>query len=469
MRIALLHGWSLSGSGSNEYTRYLARALAAAGHEIHVLCRESEPERFDLGKRVLVHQLPHGPLRPVYVTDKQRVGVVRPFTALTNQEIQEYLGIYVAAVQDVLSRHPVDIIHANHLVLQPTVAATVGAALGIPFVIYPHGSAIEYTVRPDARFQQYARDAITDTSGLIIGSHEVQQRLIDMFPELSSHITQRSQIVGVGVDTALFEPVARGERQKAIARLQTMGPRGGKAPALLAQLHARLADGDIDAVTDFQTAYARTLPDEDIVDRLGRLPWSDGKILLFVGALTVGKGLHRLIMAMPRLLAQVPDAHLIIVGSGAYREVLEALLYALAHQERPLLEQLVDRGYELGASHLKGPWSSVRAALQDADFAEQALAIGPRLLDHVHFTGRLSHRYLCHLFPCSDVAVFPSIIPEAYPLVLMESLANGVLPAASNFSGFAEGLDALVDDLGADMVALLRLPTAPEQAVISMA
>ena len=91
------------------------------------------------------------------------------------------------------------------------------------------------------------------------------------------------------------------------------------------------------------------------------------------------------------------------------------------------------------------------------------------MLDHVHFTGRLSHRYLCHLFPCSDVAEFPSVIPEAYPLVLMESLANGVLPAASNFSGFAEGLDALAEDLGAEMVSLLRLPTAPDRAVISMA
>ena len=40
----------------------------------------------------------------------------------------------------------------------------------------------------------------------------------------------------------------------------------------------------------------------------------------------------------------------------------------------------------------------------------------------------------------------------------MESLANGVLPVASNFSGFAEGLDNLIPDLGQEKVDLMRLP-----------
>ena len=44
MRIGIYHGYELTGSGSNEYTRYLSRALAEAGHEVHIICREPHPE-----------------------------------------------------------------------------------------------------------------------------------------------------------------------------------------------------------------------------------------------------------------------------------------------------------------------------------------------------------------------------------------------------------------------------------------
>ena len=42
MKIGIFHGYELSGSGSNQATRYLAHALVKAGHEVHVLCREPE-------------------------------------------------------------------------------------------------------------------------------------------------------------------------------------------------------------------------------------------------------------------------------------------------------------------------------------------------------------------------------------------------------------------------------------------
>ena len=44
MRIGLYHGYELTGSGSNEYTRYLGRSLLDAGYEVHIICREFYPE-----------------------------------------------------------------------------------------------------------------------------------------------------------------------------------------------------------------------------------------------------------------------------------------------------------------------------------------------------------------------------------------------------------------------------------------
>ena len=61
------------------------------------------------------------------------------------------------------------------------------------------------------------------------------------------------------------------------------------------------------------------------------------------------------------------------------------------------------------------------------------------------------------MFPCADISVFPSIIPEAYPLVLMESLSNGVLPVVTYFSGFKDGIDELKVYLGKSITDRMKI------------
>ncbi|MBI2894982.1 MAG: glycosyltransferase family 4 protein [Deltaproteobacteria bacterium] len=491
MRIGLLHGYELSGSGSNEYTRYLARALARAGHEVEVLCREPRPEAIEGALRAFrwtadgtcselscrrsdapgftIHCLPHADVRPVFVTDKQRTGNVKAFVDLSAAELEETRRIWTQAVAAVLARHTVDVLHANHVVLQPTIAADACRPLGVPFVIYPHGSAIEYTVRIQERYRTLAHDAIEAAAGLIIGSREVQGRLLDLFDDLRDRIRERTEIVGVGVDTDLFSPISRSGRARSIARLRESKLTGGKPPELRAELRRRLLSGDIEAVRAQRDAYVHDRPDADMSEHLARIPWTDGKIVLFVGALTVGKGLQSVIAAMPAVLKAVPDAHLVIVGSGAYREVLEGLVDGIAARDEPLVGGLVSRGNDLDDTHLEGPWEDVLRHLVEPSRRAVLFCAGPRFAEHVHFLGRLDHELLRHLFPCADVAVFPSVIPEAYPLVLMESLSNGVLPAASSFSGFAEGLDLLVPHLGEELVERMRLPLEPELRVQGIA
>ena len=49
MRILLWHGYLLGGTGSNVYTRQLAREWARAGHDVTVFSQEPHPELYDLG------------------------------------------------------------------------------------------------------------------------------------------------------------------------------------------------------------------------------------------------------------------------------------------------------------------------------------------------------------------------------------------------------------------------------------
>ena len=54
MRIGLYHGYELTGSGSNEYTRYLAAALARDGHAVCVIAGSSE--RAGAGQVTCTHE-----------------------------------------------------------------------------------------------------------------------------------------------------------------------------------------------------------------------------------------------------------------------------------------------------------------------------------------------------------------------------------------------------------------------------
>ena len=214
--------------------------------------------------------------------------------------------------------------------------------------------------------------------------------------------------------------------------------------------------GEIQAITEFRKAYQIKQPDSNLIEKLEKIPW-DSNILIYVGATIAGKGLQTLIVALPFILKQNPNTHLVLVGSGVSRELFEALVYAIAKRNESLLDILVDKGFDFDPVELSGPWTDVKAFLNDNETKTDLFNYGSNLLEHVHFLGRLDHHILRYVFPCSDIGFFPSIIPEAYANVLFESLSNGVLPMVSYFSGLACGLDSLETYLGRDLIDLMKI------------
>ena len=70
MRILIWHGYLLGGTGSNVYTRALAREWTRLGHEVVIVCQERHPDQYDIGTaRVVVPELPER-LLPVFVLDE---------------------------------------------------------------------------------------------------------------------------------------------------------------------------------------------------------------------------------------------------------------------------------------------------------------------------------------------------------------------------------------------------------------
>ena len=96
------------------------------------------------------------------------------------------------------------------------------------------------------------------------------------------------------------------------------------------------------------------------------------------------------------------------------------------------------------------------------DFRDQLEALAP---PGTLFTGALEHRHLRHLLPLCDVAVVPSIFPEAFGMVAAEAAAAGVLPVVSAHSGLAEVAAGIGDEVGPEAALLVSFPSGDADAL----
>jgi glycosyltransferase involved in cell wall biosynthesis len=131
--------------------------------------------------------------------------------------------------------------------------------------------------------------------------------------------------------------------------------------------------------------------------------------VLYFGKLLYNKGVHLLLEAMHGV-----DARTLVVGFGDYRSRLQQLA-------------------------------------------------PPRTL----FTGPLEHRHLVHLLPLCDVAVVPSIFPEAFGMVAAEAAAAGCPPLVARHSGLAEVAEGIEAEYPPDRRALASFTPGDSEELAS--
>ena len=107
-----------------------------------------------------------------------------------------------------------------------------------------------------------------------------------------------------------------------------------------------------------------------------------------------------------------------------------------------------------------------RAGRLDDYFAKAKARVRP---DSVIFTGYLTHRELRHVLPCCDVAIFPSTVAEAGPLVFLEAIASGCFPLGTYFAGMGASIDAVGESLPAEDVECMKLSADPKDTVADIA
>jgi glycosyltransferase involved in cell wall biosynthesis len=413
MRILIFHGYLLRGTGSNIYNANLARTLAALGHEVHLLCQD---RAWDPPAGVTVHIPDIGRVLPVYVADTYEGFDAKPFAELGDAELGHYIAANVEAVRAVPAP---DIALANHLVMGPVILARAGVS---PYAVKIHGSALEYTVRPNReRFLPYAIEGIRGATGVLVGSQHTAQSLFEVLADEPS-LPKRTRLGPPGVDVHEFRP---------------------REPDL-EQLASRPA-----AAWGGERGFAEVLRQLD--------PARD-RIVSYVGKLIVSKGVDLLLAAWPLVVDLVPDARLVIVGFGTYHEALERFVDALRRRDLDALKEIAWRGRELEGGP-PGALSYLSAFLDTVD--DGWLRAAPAAAARVHFTGRLEHDDLPLLLPACEAQVMPSTFPESFGMVAAEAAACGALPLSANHSGMAEVTATLKPALPEHLRHLMSFDVGP--------
>jgi len=282
MRILLWHGYLLGGTGSNVYTRQLARAWMQAGHDVTVFSQETRPNAYDLGGAAVVRPEVGG-LLPVFVLDRYEGYEVKLVQDCRADELLRWVEANARALTGHL---PADLVFCNHVLL----GGPVGVASGARFAVKAHGSELEYTMRGNPALAAWGRDCLRQAAATYVGSAHVRRVLEDV----CGHVNGVHE-VPPGVDIDDWRPA---DRASALAALLAEARRDPLNPA---------------------NAEER-LPDEGNTERLARFLEGDRPTVVYFGKLIRNKGVQVLLEALDGV-----GARAVVVGFGDHRAELERL------------------------------------------------------------------------------------------------------------------------------------------------
>ena len=192
MKICIVHGYTLSGTGSNIYISNLAKRLCMMGHDISIMCQEPYPEKIDFVSEVNVFEennkkyekifkkeTPFSGIcrifKPdldgkllVYVRDEyDEFDIIKTFQDSSPGEIEDYTSKNIAALKTIIKDRSIDFIQTNHSIMQPYIAHSATGNTNIPYTATLHGSALNFSVKKKEALLEYARIGLNNSKKII--------------------------------------------------------------------------------------------------------------------------------------------------------------------------------------------------------------------------------------------------------------------------------------------------------------
>jgi glycosyltransferase involved in cell wall biosynthesis len=469
--LTILHGYHLDGSGSCIYVQSVVRECARRGRKTLLLCQEPDIEKYDFVSEAyrcgpdgaltrlfrrdtgydgeVIHVRPYlaEGLLPVFV-DGPFPGFdnVKAFSSLSDAELTSYIETNTAALLTAAARWPTETIFANHIVMTPVIARRAcRQKKGLRYFLIPHGSEIEYLIKKDKRYLDLAIDVLDHAAGIVSGSEEMNERIAGLFPG-AGRLTDGIRTISVGVDAEHFgAPLKKSP--------------AGRLEDLLreAALQAGTDDGPVNAV------------DEGFVESLDRLDPEKDTLLLNFGKMIPGKGVQDLLVVAPLLLAENPRLKIVLAGDGPHRGFFSDLVALMQKGDGKAFFSAIEEDNRACGEAFDDPYRFL-SGFFDKRSSEDYFRLTSSFdwAERILFAGYLRHAALRHLLCLSSVAVFPSIVKEAYPLALLEAMATGVFPIASDFGGLKDGLIQLDGLFPREISEMMRIPMERESRLEQM-
>src|SRR5438876_3233576 len=328
----------------------------------------------------------------------------------------------VAALRAAAAWDRPEAVLAGHAVPGAVVARR---ALGAgAYVAKVHGSDLEYGARTQPRLATLTREGLEGAISVAGGSRDVLARAVEFAPSVAGRLVVGPP--GVDVDRFRFRP--RTEALELAASLLEADPDTSRGrPRSLEPLIERVILEPAPAFDEMARSYDQSVPDPGAGPRLRALAAGAGPLVAYFGKLIPEKGPELFVQA---LALQSPPVRGRIVGFGDFRDWIEAVVSVLDSGRPELFRQLAAHG-------------RLRFELGDADVRR-----AKGLRERTSFTGRLDHRYAPLALAAVDVLVVPSVLDEAFAMVVVEGAACGALPLVARHSGLAEVAAALEAEVG---------------------
>lgn len=458
MEIVLVHGYFLKGTGSNLFVKNACRELCKMGHNVMLFCQENDVNDMDFVENVFDFDSENGMLinshkkntpylgkctlyrpnlnkfLPVYVYDRYSGYEVKEFTSCTQEEIENYIEYNKNAINCATDGKKIDLVWTNHSIMQPVYVSRSNLGKSkCTRVMTVHGSCLNFSVRKSELLKKYASEAILNNNKIVFVSKFSLAEFLEFFKNDES-IKDKSIVIPAGVDLEKFIPITNtAEKSQYIKEL-------------LKELNKNMKK----ELVDSNQEESSWKTDIDIINKISDIDFENEKIILYYGKYLWTKGIHVLIAAAPIIMQKCPNVRFVFVGYGSTREYFEAIINALNNNQKEvfinLLKHLDDLDVQIDKESSKF-FISLLKQLEDTDFSNAYFSAAENIIkSKMIFTGFLNHNDLKTLIACSDITVAPSIFPEAFGLVAVESLASGVIPVQTNHSGFADVIEKYVEE-----------------------
>lgn len=481
MKIAIVHGYFLNGTGSNLYVQNLCRQFCKMGHDILLFCQEKEAEKYDFiesaylfdeanGNSEIFHEketpyegkcrcyIPNiGRILPVYVKDQYEGFDTEEIIRIPENDLENYILCNEKALKATFAINKPDFVISNHTVMQPVYVKRALENFSNIFIFTViHGSCLNFSVKKSSLALKYAIEGLEVSDKLVFLTDYSMQEFSDYF-QGKAEFKAEKLLIPAGVAIESFLPLEK-DSKKTI-KIQTLLKKieSEYGNYIERDFYKENSEFDIAIMEASAEELSRNKTllmekgdtksiDSDIKRKLLSIQWENDNVLLYYGKYLWTKGIHNLILAFPFILQKNPNAKLVLVGFGTSRGYLEAMVGSLDLGDSQKLKYLltnpqdfqshVENGTELYSSYildLLGDEKRSKAYFKST--------IG-KFADKVIFTGFMDHSLLKNLIPCADIAIAPSIFPEAFGLVGVEALACGVFPVQPYHSGFKSVIDS---------------------------